>query len=190
MRRLMGMALVAASFAAPPAEAATSAITDAFVAATTPAFEALRLADEYAAANGAGARLRAFAGRDEAAQADAADALTAWEQATRRADIAAANAPSIDGLGAVLYPFGAVVFPINIHGHVDTDAYRTALAQLAALQGPAFDSVYVAEQSSILRRLVEAYTDYIKNGDDPGLRAIAVRNLPRVRRLLAELARV
>ena len=190
MRWVLGAMLLAASFGAGPACAATSAITDAFVAATTPAFEALRLADAYALADGDGARLRTFAGRDEVAQAGAAAALTAWELATQRADRAAADTPSIDGLGAVLYPFSSVVFPINVHGHVDVEAYRAALARLAAARGPIFDALYVAEQSSTLQRLVAAYVDYIKNGDDPGLRAIAVHELPRARRLLAELARL
>ena len=171
-----------------PARAATSPITDAFVAATTPAYEALRRADALALA-ARGARLQRFAREDDASQSAASGALLAWEQAQIRADKAAAQTPTIDGLGPLLYPFDAVVFPLNVHGNAVVDAYRATLAQLSALQGAEFEALFRERQGAILRRLIESYIDYIKNGDDPGLRLLAVRNLPRARRLLAELDR-
>ncbi len=171
-----------------PANATTSPITDAFVAATTPAYEALRRADALALAAG-GARLQRFARDDDASQADASDALLAWEQAQVRADKAAAQTPTIDGLGPLLYPFNSVVFPFSVHGHADTDGYRATLAQLSAVRGADFDALYAEKQAATLRRLIEVYIDYIKNGDDPGLRLLSIRNLPRARRLLGALAR-
>ena len=187
MHRTALSAVAFVAVATLPAHATTSSITDAFVAATTPAYEVLRRSDALAETEGASPRLRRFARRDSAEQAAATDELIAWEQAERRADRAAALTPTIDGLGPLLYPFNSVVFPFQVHGHVETDAYRATLAQLSALNGPDLDALYVARQSSTLRRLIEVYIDYIKNGDDPELRALSVRNLPQVRRLLAEL---
>ncbi len=169
------------------AQAATSAITDAFVAATAPAYAALLQADGLA--ESAGSHLVRFARRDSAEQAEATGELRAWQEATRRADIAAAHAPSIDGLGPALYPLDAVVLPFNIHGKVDSDPYRLTLTRLGALGGADFDALYLPTEAAILQRLTEVYIDYIKNGDEPGLRRLAVRNLPIVRRLLGEINR-
>lgn len=170
-----------------PAAAETSAMTDAFVALTAPAYAALIEAD--ALAEGSGSRLGRFARRDAAEEERAAAELRTWGEATRRADIAAAHTPSIDGLGPILYPFSSVVLPVLVHGAADTEPYRTALRQLAAARGLEFDAVYRPAVATTLRRLVEGYTDYIKNGDDERLRALSVRNLPVAKRLLAEIDR-
>ena len=114
-RAMHRTALSAAAFVAVavlPAHATTSSITDAFVAATTPAYEVLRRADALTDAVGASPRLRSFARRDTAEQAAATDELLAWDRAEQRADRAAALTPTIDGLGPLLYPFNSVVFPV------------------------------------------------------------------------------
>ena len=180
-------ALAAAILGAGTASADTSAMTDAFVALTAPAYAALIEAD--ALAEGSGSRLARFARRDAAEAEKAAGELRAWAEATRQADIAAAHTPSIDGLGPILYPFSSMVLPFSVHGHVDTDPYRATLARLAATRGTDFDAAYAPAAATALRRLVEAYTDYIENGDDEGLRRLAVRNLPITKRLLAEIER-
>ena len=170
-----------------PAAADTSAMTDAFVAATGPAYAALLQADTLAETSDS--RLARFARRDTAEESRAADELRAWAEATRLADIAAAHTPSIDGLGPILYPFSSIVLPFPLHGHVDTDPYRTTLARHAPTRRAALDAVYSPPTAATQRRLVEAYTDYIENGDDEGLRRLAVRNLPPTKRLLAEIDR-
>lgn len=170
-----------------PAAAATTAMTDAFVAATSQSYALLDGADALALAKGGSARLRAFARRDADREASAGDELAAWGAALRAADKAAALTPSIDRLGPLLYPFDQVVLPFDIHGHRTTDADRAALARLGAAQGPAFDDAYVPAVAAALERLARTYADYIENGDDPDLRRLSVRQLPIVRRLRAEL---
>ena len=64
---------------------------------------------------------------------------------------------------------------------------RDDLARLSALSGRQFDALYRSTQSDSLHQLAMLYRDYIQTGDDPGLRAIAVRELPKVQRRLTEL---
>ena len=173
-----------------PASAATSAMTDAFVAAVAPAYGVLRQSDDLALAAGGSARTATFARRDSAHQAAAFEALVAWSQAEQRTAFADAQTPSIDGLGPILYPFDAEVVPLNIDGRRIGAADQAALAQLRSLRGPAFDSYYAATEAALLERLARVYVDYIKNGDDPTLRLLAVRNLPKVRQLIAGLRRL
>ena len=67
-------------------------------------------------------------------------------------------------------------------------AAHDEVARLAALQGADFDSLYAQTQTVGLRRLVALYKDFILNGDDETLRALAVRELPRAERQLAAIA--
>jgi predicted outer membrane protein len=64
---------------------------------------------------------------------------------------------------------------------------RDDLSRLSGLSGRRFDALYRSTQSDSLHQLATLYRDYIQSGDDPGLRAIAVRELPKVQRRLTEL---
>ena len=66
-------------------------------------------------------------------------------------------------------------------------AGKNDLDRLEALKGARFDNLYVATQRDALRQLTTLYTDYIANGDDPALRALASRELPSVERRLGQL---
>ena len=172
-----------------PAVAATSAITDAFVFESSRDFAILHQSDLLALEEPVHG-LQAFARRDSREQFAAYDGLVAWSKAERHAAKAAALTPSLDGLGPILYPFDAVVLPLNVDGPAATQADRALLDQLKSLHGREFADVYASTQTAALARLEHSYADYIKNGDDPELRRLAVVNLPRVRALLAELRRL
>ena len=176
--------------AVPSAQAQTSAITDAFVVETSRDISILHQADRVAITEPASLGLQAFARRNTLEQSAAYEDLTAWAQAERRGAKAAALTPTIDGLGPILYPFDAVVIPLNVDGPPATRADHALLAQLQSLHGRDFAALYLSAQTGALARLERTYVDYIKNGDDPQLRRLAVVNLPKVRRLLAELRRL
>ena len=171
------------------ARADVAAITDAFVFETSRDYAILRQSDRLAIADDTLRALSAFARRDSLEQYDAYQHLLAWAQEVRRAAKAAALAPTIDGLGPLLYPFDAVVQPLNVDGPAATQADRALLVQLQGLQGRDFVDAYASSQSAALARLDRAYVDYIQNGDDPELRRLSVLNLPKVRALLAQLRR-
>jgi predicted outer membrane protein len=61
------------------------------------------------------------------------------------------------------------------------------LQRLSSLQGRDFDVLYVSVEKEGLRRLQTIYQDFIQNGADPGLHAIAAQELPAVKQLIAAL---
>ena len=61
------------------------------------------------------------------------------------------------------------------------------LQRLSSLQGRGFDVLYVSVEKEGLRRLETVYQDFIQNGLDPGLHAIAAQELPAVKQLIAAL---
>ena len=64
------------------------------------------------------------------------------------------------------------------------------LSRLLSLNGREFDALYTSTQSDALHQLATLYRDYLRNGDDPALRAIATRELPRVTARIAGLRRL
>lgn len=64
---------------------------------------------------------------------------------------------------------------------------QTDMDRLSTMSGKRFDAFFVTTQKDALRQLSVLYTDYIANGDDPALRALAERQLPLVKRRLDEL---
>ena len=64
------------------------------------------------------------------------------------------------------------------------------LNRLRDMNGIAFDALYRSTQLDALRQLSTIYRDYIQNGDDDSLRAIAQRELPKINHRIAELGRI
>lgn len=168
-----------------PDSGSVSPITAAFVAAVGPFNGYLAASDELAAGRGAG-RVRGFAERELRGRAAIIADLESWAAGIRRERYDEAHAPTIDRLGPV---FGLVADPIEIVVVPADLRQRGAFRALERLDGSAFDSLYVASQAATLRQLADNYVDYIKNGDDQVLRALSVRDLGRVRGLLAALPR-
>ena len=61
------------------------------------------------------------------------------------------------------------------------------LQRLSASQGKNFDSLFVSTQMEALVQLQTLYRDFIQNGTDPGLLAIATRELPKVEQSMSAL---
>ncbi|VTZ52040.1 conserved exported hypothetical protein [Methylocella tundrae] len=62
------------------------------------------------------------------------------------------------------------------------------LQHLSGLQGHDFDVMYVSIEKDALQNLASVYELYVRNGLDPGLQAIATRELPEVKHLISVLA--
>ena len=61
------------------------------------------------------------------------------------------------------------------------------LQRLSAAQGSNFDSLFVSTEMEALIQLQTLYRDFIQNGTDPGLHAIATRELPKVEQAISTL---
>ncbi len=177
---------------------AASLTTVTFVAAATPAIAFSDGASRLALTRSRNAPIRRFARRDDAVQTRAAEAFVAWGEGERARSVAAVETRSLDmlgpvfGLGTLLglgssYDVSVAVLPPGLRADL---AERQALGRLGTLAGAEFDALYAPAQVDALARLVAVYTDFIKNGDDEDLRALAVRELPKVKGLLAEARRL
>ena len=104
---------------------------------------------------------------------------------------------TVVGAGGVTGRGGATDAPANTANQPRTAAQGTLLPsgetdmkRLAELRGCRFDAFYATTQKDALRHLVTLYTDYLRDGDDQALRAMAEHQLPIVKRRLAQLAKM
>ncbi len=67
---------------------------------------------------------------------------------------------------------------------------RDDLSRLQGMSGRQFDALYRNTQLDSLRQLTTLYRDYEANGDDPALRALAHRELPRIDARIVELRKL
>lgn len=180
--RFGGALLTAAGlfFGAPTAFAA-SPMTTAFVANLVPNLDFLerssRLALDHAGASG----LHSFAAA-EVDQIPSATAVAQWFDPGLKVAQAADLAPLQTGR-SVATGAKAPVDPRTPLGRAELDA-------LAKLQGKAFDDLYWEKQVDALKQVESDYATYIAVGDDPVLRALATRELPKVRQRLQALTRL
>ncbi len=200
-RTIVAAAALALLLAAAPARA--SVTTDDFVAILGPSADYVAASSELALSAAPSGAVRAAARAQLATARTLATELAAWRQAQARAEVAAAHAPTIDGLGPVFdalsVPLEAVARTASAPGYPFTrlpsasrldDAGRTDLAHLAATAGAPFDALYIETDLAALRRLERACKDFVLNGDDETLRALAVHALPRLQREIAALSRL
>ncbi len=162
-----------------------SPITAAFVAAVGPFNGYLEASDQLAAERASG-RIRGFAGRAARGRAAVIAELETWAAGVKRERYDEAHAPTIDRLGPI---FGLIADPINLVVVPADLRQRGDYVALTRLDGDAFNALYASSQAATLRQLENTYVDYIKNGDDQTLRALSVRDLGRVRTLLADVPR-
>jgi Domain of unknown function (DUF4142) len=192
-------AVLALLLGAAPSRAA-SVTTDDFVAILGPSADYIVASSDLAASAGGSRTLRAAAKTQAAAARALLADLAAWHVAQARAEDAAAHAPTIDGLGpafaALSVPLEAVARTASSPGYFFTrlpsagrleDAGHADYARLSTLAGAPFDALYVETDLAALLRLENACKDFVLNGDDETLRAIAVHALPKLRHEIAML---
>ena len=91
----------------------------------------------------------------------------------------------------------AIDRPLTVTPNVDRDAPTLGgqmlpadaqdLTRLKSMSGRRFDALYRSTQLDSLRQLSVLYRDYAASGDDPSLRALATRELPRINDRIVEL---
>lgn len=191
---------------------AASASTDAFVAAVRPNADIIDRTSRLALDKSGSLRVRRYAHRQAMEQTIADNSLVAWSQANTMAGaevalgmpmplapvVEASAAPAEASVAAqevvtgrsVAVDAAAADRPLTV-----TRARRTepvvpdfsVLTRLSGLRGAAFDKLYLSVQRVSLAQLAMLYSDYARGGDDPALRALATRELPKINRKLAEL---
>lgn len=198
-----------------PASAA-SAMSDAFVATAGPQVDFLDDSSRLALDMSHNARLRAFAHDEAMEQTLTGNQFVAWSEingpsgdavATSRpagapAQVAGDLAAPLDmavgaargvtnGVDDVLTGRSVAVAgqPAPLVG-VTPPASRRDLDRLRAASGRDFDALYRSTQRDSLDQLATLYRSYIADGDDPALRALAERELPRVEHRLDQLRRL
>ena len=202
-----------------PARAA-SVQSEAFVANARPNVTFIDEASRLALDKSPSRAVRSFAYREARDATITANSLVAWTQTnTLRGEAVAVGAPVVPVLPAVTdlafapvaVASGVVVgagdvvtgrsvaidTPLTVRpsavapvGSTLLPAEQDDLSRLQARSGRDFDILYKSTQLDALRQLATVYSDYQVNGDDPALRAIATRELPKINARIAELRRL
>jgi predicted outer membrane protein len=190
-RALMAKALTALVLAAPaaaqtgvdanppPISSGTpspSELTAHFVASAIPNANFIAAASRLASANSSNGKIRKFAealGKD---QTLVANSLEAWVNV---------NGPVV----TLRSPYTGKIGPgaAKLSAPQLLPPQRSNLQRLSASQGRDFDSLYVSTLTEALVQLQTLYRDFSLTGADPGLKAIAVRELPKVEQTISAL---
>ncbi len=150
---------------------AASPATAAFLTNVAQNVDFLDRSSRFALTNSKAARVHAFAFSEAREQTLAANAIDAYTETAKDALLTGRSAAA------------------------DTADMRLPLGQedlnsLEGLNGPDFDAEYKAKQRDALRQVIADYEGYLASGDDPTLRAIAGRELPKAKRRLDQLGKI
>ena len=127
-----------------------------------------------------------FAREEANEQSTAAGAIALWSGTGRSSlvALASAEAPMQTGRSVAVARSAEEVMPDT---RVPLGA--TNLDRLRSLSGVGFENLYWQQQFDALKQIETDYVSYIADGDDPVLRAIAERELPKIERRLEALSR-
>lgn len=131
-------------------------------------------------------KVRTFAGSEAEEQAIAASAIDLWAGARKTPFVAVASVDvPLQSGRSVAVATGEQVMP-------DT---RVALGsanldRLKGLSGTGFDNLYWQQQLDALKQVETDYVSYAADGDDPVLRSIAERELPKIERRIESLSKL
>jgi predicted outer membrane protein len=190
-RALMAKALAALVLAAPaaaqtggdanppPVSSGTSSssnLTARFVASAIPTTNFIAAASRMASANSHDGKIRKFAEALAKDQTAVANSLDAWVNV---------NGPVV----TLRSPYTGKIGPgaAKLSAPQLLPPQRSNLQRLSASQGRDFDSLYVSTLMEALVQLQTLYRDFAQTGADPGLQAIAARELPKVEQTISAL---
>ena len=184
---LFGSAMALACVASPAS--AASITTDAFLTNVAPDVDFLDRSSRMALDHSETVRLRAFAHSEAAEQTMAANVVDDWIEKTKgQAIVASANPAATNPDQVVTGRSVAIDRPATPAAEIAPPAVgQEDLDRLDGLTGIEFDKDYKAKQLDALTQLAASYLDYSVSGDDPVLKALALRELPKVNRRLADL---
>ncbi len=190
-RALMAKALAALVLAAPaaaqtgadanppPVSSGTSSPSEQtahFVASALPNANFIATASRMASAYSRNGKLRDLAGELAKDQTAAANSLAAWVNVS--GPVVTLRSPYTGKIG----PGAARLSAPQL---LPTQASN--LQRLSAARGRDFDSLYVSTLREALVQLQTLYHDFSLTNADPGLKAIAVRELPKVEQTISAL---
>ncbi|WP_158811918.1 DUF4142 domain-containing protein [Beijerinckia sp. L45] len=201
---------------AAPAMAA-SPMSNAFVANARANVDFLDSSSRLALAQSSSARIRAFAHREAREETIASNSLVAFASTNGQIVVGQTlvDGPMGPVVGVAVLPLDvASNVTTSVGNNVDAvlsgrsvaiddpltprlaapqpylPASAADLDRLRGLQGREFDALYRSTQRDALMQLATLYRDYLQNGDDEALRALARSELPKINRDLRELSSV
>jgi predicted outer membrane protein len=147
-----------------------------FVASTIPTANFLATACRLAISNSHNTKIQKFAEALAKDQTTVANSLAAWVNVN--GPVVNLRSPYTGQIG----PGAARLSAPNL-----LPAQVSNLKRLSASQGSSFDKLFVSTQMEALVQLQILYRDFLQNGTDPGLRAIATRELPKLEQTISAL---
>ena len=166
----------AASPAPAPSGSSPSELMAHFVASTIPTANFLATASRLAISNSHNIKIQKFAEALAKDQTTVANSLAAWVNVN--GPVVNLRSPYTGQIG----PGAARLSAPNL-----LPAQVSNLKRLSVSQGSGFDKLFVSTQMEALVQLQILYRDFLQNGTDPGLRAIATRELPKLEQTISEL---
>jgi hypothetical protein len=168
---------------------AASSITNAFITDVNPNVDLLDRSSRLALDNSQNAKLRAFAKSEARQETLVANAIYDWTQADAHPVAVASNEQA--GTGAILTGRSvAIDKPKVAIPEQMPSANQEDIDRLYGLTGGEFDAAYKAVQVTAIKALIVSYQEYITNSDEPALKAIATKELPKLNQRLAELDKI
>jgi predicted outer membrane protein len=166
----------AASSSSAPSDASASELTSHFVATAIPTTNFIATASRMAVSKSHNAKVQKFATALAIDQSAIANSLTSWVNVN--GPVVTLRSPYTGQIG----PGAEKLKAPNL-----LPAQVTKLQRLSASNGHDFDALFVSAQMEALVQLQILYRDFIQNGTDPGLHAIAARELPKVEQTISAL---
>jgi predicted outer membrane protein len=161
----------------PPAQAVpASELISHFVATAVPTTNFIATASRMAISKSRNAKIQQFAGPLAKDQSAIASSLAAWVNVN--GPVVTLRSPYTGQIG----PGATKLKAPNL-----LSAQVTSLQRLSASSSHDFDALFVSAQMEALVQLQILYRDFIQNGTDPGLHAIAERELPKVEQTISAL---
>lgn len=199
--------------------AAASPISNAFVANARANVDFLDSSSRLALTQSSNPRIRAFAHREARDETIVGNSLVAFASTNGQIVVgqtAVGEGPLAPVVGVAVLPLDvATNVTTSLGNNVDAvlsgrsvaiddplaprvvaapqptmTASMADLDRLRGMQGRDFDALYRSTQRDALTQLATLYRDYLQNGDDEALRAIARNELPKINRDLRELSSI
>jgi predicted outer membrane protein len=159
-----------------PSGSSPSELMAHFVASTIPTANFLATASRLAISNSHNTKIQKFAEALAKDQTAVANSLAAWVNV---------NGPVVNLRSPYTGQIGPGAARLSAPNLLPSQVSN--LKRLSASQGSSFDKLFVSTQMEALVQLQILYRDFLQNGTDPGLRAIATRELPKLEQTISEL---
>jgi predicted outer membrane protein len=166
----------ASSGSSSPNERTAKELTARFVAGALPNANFIAAASRMATANSPNGKIRKFAETLAKDQAGVANSMAAFVNVN-------------NAVVTLRNPYTGKIGPgaAKLSAPQMLPSQASNLRRLSAARGHGFDSIYVSAMMEALDQLRTLYHDFAQTGANPGLQAIAVRELPKVEQSISAL---